>query len=76
MLCQIICPQNKKYLEFNQETITFTEEEIACILQKTPRENIPQALAKKLVDLDIYEDYPELSRNLTVLMNKEHSEMI
>gem|GEM_PF-551663 len=76
MLCQIICPQNKKYFEINQDTITFTEEEIACILQKTPRENIPQALAKKLVDLDIYEDYPELQRNLTVLMNKEHSEMI
>jgi epoxyqueuosine reductase len=74
MHCQIICPQNKKFLKFNQDTITFTEEEISCILQKTPRENIPQTLAKKLVDLDIYEDYLELPRNFTVLIDKEHSE--
>ena len=74
MRCQIVCPANKKYFEFNQNTVTFTEEEIACILQKTPRENLPQTLAKKLVDLDIYEDYLELPRNFAVLMAKENSE--
>jgi epoxyqueuosine reductase len=70
MHCQIICPQNKKYLEFNRKTITFTETEISLILQKTPRDQIPQALAKKLVDFDIDEYYPQLQRNLTVLINK------
>jgi epoxyqueuosine reductase len=74
MHCQIVCPQNKKYLEYNQNTITFTEEEISCILQKTPRENIPQTLAKKLIDIDIYEDYPELPRNFTVLIDKKNAE--
>lgn len=68
--CQIVCPQNKKFLEFNRKTINFTEEETSCILQKTPREHIPQTLAKKLVDIDIYEDYSILGRNLSVLMNK------
>jgi epoxyqueuosine reductase len=70
MHCQIVCPQNKKFLGFDRKTISFTEDEISVILRKTPRENIPQALTKKLLDLDIYEDYPELPRNLTVLMNK------
>jgi epoxyqueuosine reductase len=73
MHCQIVCPQNKKYFGFNTDTITFTEEEISCILQKTPREHIPQTLAKKLVELDMYEDYPELPRNLAVLINKKNA---
>jgi epoxyqueuosine reductase len=68
--CQTVCPQNKKSLEFNRNTIVFTEEEISCILRKTPREQIPPALAKKLVDIDMDEYYPLLQRNLTVLMNK------
>ncbi len=74
MHCQIICPQNKKHFAYNPDTITFTEEELSWILQNTPRENIPQNLAKKLKDLDMYEDYPELPRNFTVLIEKQNSE--
>jgi epoxyqueuosine reductase len=70
MHCQIICPQNKKLLDYNQDIISFTEEEISCILRKTPKEHIPQSLAKKLVYLNLYDDYTHLARNLTVLMNK------
>jgi epoxyqueuosine reductase len=70
MHCQIVCPQNKKFLEYNRNVIGFTEEEISCILRKTSREQIPQSLAKKLVDINLYEDYPHLQRNFTVLMNK------
>ena len=68
--CQTICPADRKYLQFNSQTIDFTEEEISLILQKTPREGIPRTLAKKLIDLDMDEYYPLLQRNLTVLMNK------
>jgi epoxyqueuosine reductase len=68
--CQNICPQNKKYLEFTRKTLTFTEEETSVILRKTPREHIPQTLAKKLVDFNLNEDYPQLQRNLTVLMKE------
>jgi len=70
MHCQIACPQNKKYFGLNQEIITFTEEEIRCILRKTPKEQIPQALAKKLEYLNLYDDYSHLERNLRVLMEK------
>jgi epoxyqueuosine reductase len=71
MHCQTICPQNKKYFGFNHEIIIFTDEDLSYILQNTPREKIPPALAKKLIDLDMYEDYPELPRNFTVLIHKK-----
>jgi epoxyqueuosine reductase len=70
MHCQIVCPQNKKFFGYNPNIISFTEEEAACILQKTPRESIPQSLVKKLVDINLYEDYSHLQRNLSVLMKQ------
>jgi len=70
MHCQIVCPQNKKFLAYDRNIISFTIEEISYILRKIPREQIPQSLAKKLVYLNLYEDYSHLWRNLTVLMSK------
>jgi epoxyqueuosine reductase len=70
MHCQTVCPQNKNYFGFNPEIITFTEEETTSLLQNIPRENIPESLKKKLKNLDMYEDYPELPRNLRVLLRK------
>jgi epoxyqueuosine reductase len=68
--CQIVCPQNKKYFDYYQNTIVFSEEETACMLLETPQENIPQTLSKKLKNLDMYEYYPELPRNLMALVTK------
>jgi len=70
MHCQIVCPQNKKFLHLNDQTINFSEEETSIILQKKPRENLSPILRKKLVGLNIDEYYSLLGRNLTVLMNK------
>jgi epoxyqueuosine reductase len=70
MHCQIVCPQNKKFLQFNKQTVNFTEEETSIILQKTPRRHLSKALAKKLIRFDIDEYYPLLGRNLSVLMNE------
>ena len=70
MRCQIVCPQNKKFLQFNRQPINFTEEETSSILQKTPLERIPKALAKKLIRFNLDEYYPVLGRNLCVLINK------
>jgi epoxyqueuosine reductase len=70
MYCQIVCPQNKKFLQFNKKTVNFTEEETSIILQKTPRQHLSKALAKKLMHFDIDEYYPLLGRNLSVLMNE------
>ncbi|KYK25584.1 hypothetical protein AYK25_05225 [Thermoplasmatales archaeon SM1-50] len=73
LYCQIVCPQNKKYLKFYQNKINFTEEEILFILRKTPKEHIPQTLAKKLIDLDLDEYYSLLERNLSVLIQSNDS---
>jgi len=70
MHCQTVCPQNKKYFRYNPGIVSFTEEETTHILQKTPRESLPQALAKKLEDLNLYDDYSHLNRNLAVLMKQ------
>jgi len=73
MQCQNVCPQNKKYLTPDQHLIEFTDEEISTILRKTPRKDIPQALATKLLDLDLDEYYPLLERNLSALMQIRRS---
>ena len=70
MHCQIICPQNKSFLQFDKQTIDFTEEETSIILHKTPQERIPKALAEKLMHFNLDEYYTLLARNLSVLMNK------
>jgi epoxyqueuosine reductase len=70
MHCQMICPQNKKYLQKEEQTLTFTEEETSIILQKTPREHLPGALAEKLTSFDMDEYYSLLERNLKVLIKK------
>jgi len=70
MQCQIVCPYNKNFLQINENIVNFSEEETSFILQKTPKEKISSALAKKLADLNLDEYYSLLSRNLTVLMNK------
>jgi epoxyqueuosine reductase len=70
MRCQMVCPQNKKFIQYDKQPIDFTEEETSIILHKTPREHLSKAFAKKLIHFDIDEDYTLLERNLFVLMNK------
>ncbi len=70
MHCQIVCPQNKKFLQLYEQSIDLSEDEISVILKKTPREHIPPILAKKLAKLNLDEYYSLLGRNLSVLMNK------
>jgi epoxyqueuosine reductase len=36
MHCQIVCPQNKKFLLLNEQIINFSEEETSIILSFTP----------------------------------------
>ena len=70
MRCQMVCPQNKKFIQYDKQTIDFTEEETSIILHNTPREHLSKALAKKLIRFDLDEYYTELGRNLSVLLNK------
>ncbi len=69
MRCQVVCPQNRSVIRLNEHPITFSEEEVAMILNKTPREHISETLSDKLIRLDMDEYYSVLPRNLAVLMN-------
>lgn len=69
MRCQIVCPQNKQLLEYNKDIVRFTEEETSFLLRNETKERIPRSLAKKLTDINLYEDYTHLQRNIRVLMN-------
>ena len=68
MRCQLVCPQNRSVIRRKEHPITFTEEETAVILKKSPRDQIPKSLSQKLIDLNMDEYYPLLSRNLSVLL--------
>ena len=68
--CQIVCPQNKKFLKFDKQIVDFTEEETEIILQKIPQKLIPESLAEKLIRFNLDEYYTLLSRNLLALINK------
>jgi epoxyqueuosine reductase len=70
MRCQMVCPQNKKIIQYDKQTIDFSEAETSIILHKTPQEHLSKALAKKLIRFDLDEDYTLLGRNLSVLINK------
>ncbi len=73
MHCQIVCPQNKTFLEPEPTIIHFTKEETSALLRKTPRGLIPRPLAEKLTDLNLDEYYPLLQRNLAALMQIKRS---
>jgi len=70
MHCQIVCPQNKKFLQRDENIINFSEKETSIILKKTPKKNIQPSLMKKLINLNLDEYYPLLGRNMKALMNK------
>jgi epoxyqueuosine reductase len=70
MRCQLVCPADREVLHLKEKPIVFSEDETSAIAQKTPRKKITPALANKLIGLDMYEYYPLLSRNLSVLLNK------
>lgn len=70
MRCQLACPQNKEYRQMNAQSLVFTEEETATMLQNMPWEQVPKSLSEKLLSFDIDEYYPLLGRNLSVLINK------
>ena len=73
MVCQLVCPENKKIYNWFEETEHFTEKETDLILKGTPQSRLPKATANKLSKLDLLEDLDLLPRNLDVLL-KQHAD--
>lgn len=69
MICQDICPANRKFTDWIDGGEAFTEEETMMIWDGIPLDKLPRVMAEKLGKLNMIDDYGLLRRNLRVLIN-------
>jgi len=70
--CQDVCPENKK-LSWIKEKESFLEDETTFILNNNPFNDIPYSTRQKLERLCLIDDYPLLSRNLSLVLKRKKS---
>jgi epoxyqueuosine reductase len=70
MVCQRVCPQNRKFLQWIEEKEKFSQEETELLLKETSCDRLPAKTKRKLQHLDLLEDIDTLPRNLSVLFKK------
>ncbi|PNX49248.1 MAG: hypothetical protein BV457_02140 [Thermoplasmata archaeon M9B1D] len=68
MVCQNVCPINKKYKKNKEKILSFSEKESEIIIQGLEKNILPLNLNKKLKSINMDEYLPVLSRNIRVLM--------
>jgi epoxyqueuosine reductase len=71
MLCQKICPEDKPFRDWIEDTQEFSEEETALLLKGVTREQLPAATLAKLEQLDLVDDVGIFPRNLGVILNRD-----
>jgi epoxyqueuosine reductase len=69
--CQLVCPVNKPYLRKIVAGPPFYEEETELILNRTTIEKLAPETRQKLESIAYGEMYPLLTRNLSVLIEKQ-----
>jgi epoxyqueuosine reductase len=70
MICQQVCPENKKFLKWIEDGPEFTEEETGLILQGIPFEKLPATAKDKWKWLGLSEDFDVFPRNLRALLRE------
>ena len=70
MLCQKVCPQNKKFVNWVEDGPQFSEEETALVLKGVPLDQLPAETVAKWKNLGLDEDYVIFPRNLIAFVNK------
>ena len=68
MKCQLVCPVNKRFVNWVEEGEDFTEAETQAILNAVPLDRLPPGTADKLNRSYVAEDLNVLPRNLRALM--------
>lgn len=73
MRCQMICPENKSHIYFNEIENFLSENEISLILDGKSVDELPEKTVSLLDKYGLMDYYPEniLSRNLNILLSKE-----
>jgi epoxyqueuosine reductase len=69
MVCQNICPENRKVLDYCEAGPVFTEQETALLLAGTPSADLPTTLERKLKKWDLMRWLDLMPRNLGVLLS-------
>jgi epoxyqueuosine reductase len=72
MDCQLACPVNKRFFDWFEEGVSFTEEETTLVLEGVLPGQLPETAAEKLRRLGLLEDVELVTRNLAVLL-KQHA---
>ncbi len=70
MVCQLVCPANKKLRDLSEEGEEFTEEETELLSKGISSDRLSQATADKLERLGLLEDVGLVTRNLNVLLSQ------
>jgi epoxyqueuosine reductase len=69
MICQKVCPENRKFADWVEVKEHFSEEETSLILDGIPLEKLAPDTRQKLERLSLAEDYSLLARNLGLLLD-------
>jgi epoxyqueuosine reductase len=70
MICQKVCPANKKFVKWIEPGAAFDHEETTLILDGISDDQLPRETLEKLKKLEIMEYNTVLSRNLKALFEK------
>jgi len=70
MRCQLICPQNRDFLEWIEDGPAFSQEETALLVEGLPLDQLPPPLAGKLRHFDMLGLLEVLPRNLALLLDR------
>jgi epoxyqueuosine reductase len=71
MYCQNACPMNKKFVNWIEDGMAFSEEETAYFLKGLSKDDIPNTTIDKLEKLGMMEYVNVLGRNLKVLLENQ-----
>jgi epoxyqueuosine reductase len=70
MRCQLICPQNRDFVEWIEDGPVFSQEETAVLLAGLPLDQLPPPLVGKLTHFDMLGLLEVLPRNLALLLDR------
>ena len=71
MICQKVCPANRKMTGWVEEGEAFDDRETGLILESVPAERLPAPLVRKFNRRGMMDYYHLLGRNLRVLMDRQ-----
>jgi epoxyqueuosine reductase len=70
MLCQRVCPEDKKFIQWIGEEEEFSEEETTLLLEGAPHHKLPATTLRKLEHLSLVDYLDSLHRNLGIYFKK------